>query len=86
MGRDIIVNINQDDRQVVTPETLLSDRDSSAKGYVTKKAGSRWLNNSLDFRALKGEHGQGQGRTHRRGAERPGGINSWCPMIRRWCP
>ena len=48
MGRDIIVNINEDDRRVVTPETLLSEKDSAAKGYVTKKAGGRWLNNSLD--------------------------------------
>ena len=61
MGRDIIVNINEDDRQVVTPDTLLSEKDSSAKGYVTKKAGSRWLNNSLDFRALKGDRGQAKG-------------------------
>jgi hypothetical protein len=61
VGRDIIVNINQDDRQVVTPETLLSDRDSSAKGHVTTKKGSRWLNNSLDFRVLKGSRGTGRG-------------------------
>jgi hypothetical protein len=61
MGRDIIVNINEDNRQVVTPETLLSDRDSSAKGFVTRKAGNRWLNNSLDFRALKGSRGRGKG-------------------------
>lgn len=60
-SRDIIVNINQDDRRVVTPETLLSDRDSAAKGFITKKAGNRWLNNSLDFRALKGSRAQ-QGR------------------------
>src|SRR4030042_5817209 len=54
VGRDIIVNINQDNRRVVTPETLLSDRDSSAKGFITRKAGNRWLNNSLDFQVLKG--------------------------------
>jgi hypothetical protein len=60
-GRDIIVNINQDDRRVVTPETLLSDRDSSAKGYVTRKTGNRWLNNSLDFRVLKGSRAGGKG-------------------------
>ncbi len=60
-GRDIIVNINQDDRRVETPDTLLSDRDSSAKGYITKKAGSRWLNNSLDFKVLKGSQGKGKG-------------------------
>lgn len=60
-SRDIIVNINQDDRRVVTPETLLSDRDSSAKGHITKKTGNRWLNNSLDFRALRGDRAQGRG-------------------------
>ena len=60
-GRDIIVNINQDDRRVVTPDTLLSDRDSSAKGYITKKAGSRWLNNSRDFKVLRGSKGKGRG-------------------------
>ena len=60
-ARDIIVNINQDDRRVVTPETLLSDRDSAAKGYITKNAGNRWLNNSLDFRALKGSKAQDRG-------------------------
>jgi hypothetical protein len=61
IGRDIIVNINQDDRRVVTPETLLSDRDSSAKGYITRKTGNRWLNNSLDFKVLKGSQGKEKG-------------------------
>jgi hypothetical protein len=59
--RDIIVNINQDNRRVVTPETLLSDKDSSAKGFITRKAGNRWLNNSLDFQVLKGSRGKGKG-------------------------
>jgi hypothetical protein len=58
-GRDIIVNINQDDKRVVVRETLLSDRDSSAKGFITKKQGDRWLNNSLDFRLLRGNRGRG---------------------------
>jgi hypothetical protein len=58
-GRDIIVNINQDDKRVVVRETLLSDRDSSAKGFITKKQGDRWLNNSLDFRLLRGDRGRG---------------------------
>jgi len=61
-GRDIIVNINQDDKRVVAKETLLSDRDSSAKGFITKKQGDRWLNNSLDFRLLRGDRGRGSGR------------------------
>ena len=54
-GRDIIVNINQDDRRVIDRGTLLSDRDSSAKGYITKEKGNRWLNNSLDFKQGKGK-------------------------------
>ncbi|MCP4136996.1 MAG: energy transducer TonB [bacterium] len=53
-GRDIIVNINQDKKRVYTQKTLLSDKDSSAKGYITKTKGDRWLNNSRDFVLLKG--------------------------------
>ena len=60
--RDIIVNINQDDKRVIVKETLLSDRDSSAKGYITKKRGDNWLNNSLDFQVLRGSTGIGRGR------------------------
>jgi len=58
-GRDIIVNINQDDIRDIKESTLLSNRDSSAKGYITKEKGDRWLNNSLEFR-LKG-NGQAAG-------------------------
>jgi hypothetical protein len=47
--RDIIVNINQDDKRIINETTLLSDKDSSAKGFLTTKKGDRWLNNSLDF-------------------------------------
>lgn len=61
-GRDIIVNINQDDRRVIDRNTLLSDRDSSAKGYITKEKGNRWLNNSLDFK-----FGQGSGKSSGKG-------------------
>ncbi len=59
--RDIIVNINQDERRVVTPKTLLSDKDSEAKGFITRAPGDRWLNNSLDFQLLKGRRGEGSG-------------------------
>jgi len=48
-GRDIIVNINQDNLKERNRRTLLSDKDSSAKGYITRKRGERWLNNSLEF-------------------------------------
>ncbi len=61
-SRDIIVNINQDDKRVVTDQTLLSDRDSSAKGFITRKPGDRWLNNSLDFQVVRGNPGRGSGR------------------------
>jgi len=53
-SRDVIVNINQDDQKQITQKTLLSDRDSTAQGYITSKKGDRWLNNSLDFRLLQG--------------------------------
>lgn len=52
--RDVIVNLNQDDKRDINSRTLLSDRDSTAKGYITRKPGDRWLNNSLDFKMFKG--------------------------------
>ena len=55
VGRDIIVNLNQDDKRELTRSTLLSDRDSTAKGFITKEHGDRWLNNSLEFRMKKGD-------------------------------
>lgn len=56
-GRDIIVNINQDDIRDIRNSTLLSDRDSSAKGFITKEQGDRWLNNSLEFMMKSGGSG-----------------------------
>jgi len=53
-GRDIIVNRNQDDVRDLNKNTLLSDRDSTAKGFITQEKGNRWLNNSLDFKLKKG--------------------------------
>ena len=53
--RDIIVNTNQDDQREITRTTLLSDRDSTAKGFITREMGDRWLNNSLEFKMRKGE-------------------------------
>ncbi len=61
-GRDIIVNINQDDRSIINRKTLLSDRDSSAKGYITRDKGDRWLNNSLDFSMRRGSRRAGKSR------------------------
>lgn len=60
-GRDIIVNINQDDIRDIRNSTLLSDRDSTAKGFITKEQGDRWLNNSLEFK-MKSGAGGGDGR------------------------
>ncbi len=60
-GRDIIVNINQDDIKDVNKNTLLSDKTSKAKGHVTKDKGDRWLNNSLDFKMQKGVRRLGKG-------------------------
>ncbi len=61
-GRDIIVNINQDDRKAVDEKTLLSDRDSRARGFITEKKGDRWLNNSMEFVLKQGKSGsQGGG-------------------------
>jgi TonB family protein len=53
-GRDVIVNINHDGKKVNTSDTLLSDKDSSAKGFITKDKGNRFLNNSQKFELLKG--------------------------------
>ncbi len=53
-GRDIIVNTNQDDKRDPDNRTLLSDRDSTAKGFITREQGDRWLNNSLEFKLKKG--------------------------------
>jgi hypothetical protein len=48
-ARDIIVNINEDNKEITGKSTLLSEKDSSARGYITKEKGSHWLNNSRDF-------------------------------------
>lgn len=56
-GRDIIVNVNQDNRKVIDQKTLLSDKDSSARGYITAEQGNKWLNNSLEFTMKHGKSG-----------------------------
>jgi TonB family protein len=60
-GRDIIVNTNQDDKRDPDNRTLLSDRDSTAKGFITREQGDRWLNNSLEFKLKKGLRKQDSG-------------------------
>lgn len=53
-NRDIIVNINQDNISDIKKYTFLSDKDSKAKGFLTKEKGNNWLNNSLKFKVKKG--------------------------------
>ncbi len=56
-SRDVIVNINEDNVKAYTRTTLLSDKDSSARGHITSEQGDRWLNNSLEFVLRKGQRG-----------------------------
>ncbi|MFH0974756.1 MAG: TonB C-terminal domain-containing protein [Spirochaetota bacterium] len=58
--RDIIVNINEDNKRIIDEKTLLSEKDSSAKGYITRQKGDRWLNNSRDFTLKKGAKSTGR--------------------------
>ena len=60
-GRDIIVNINQDDKREINKQTLLSDRDSTARGFITREKGDRWLNNSREFKLRRGSKSQNSG-------------------------
>lgn len=53
-GRDLIININEDNKRIITEETLLSEKDSSAKGFITRKKGDNFLNNSLAFKFQRG--------------------------------
>lgn len=53
-NRDIIVNINENEKKQISSATLLSEKDSAAKGYVTSERGDHWLNNSLEFRVKSG--------------------------------
>ncbi|HDP81418.1 MAG TPA: TonB family protein [Spirochaetes bacterium] len=59
-GRDIIVNLNEDDRKVVKRSTLLSEKDSAAKGFITREKGDHYLNNSLDFKVKRGRPEMGK--------------------------
>lgn len=54
-GRDIIVNVNEDGRKDYRKETLLSEKDSSARGFITRERGDHWLNNSLEFKVKRGK-------------------------------
>jgi hypothetical protein len=47
--RFIAANINQDDKRKVNEKTLLSDRDSQEKGYITKKKGETWYSGTTDI-------------------------------------
>lgn len=56
--RDVIVNMNQDNI-LKQNYTFLSDKDSTAKGHVTKTKGDTWLNNSTEFK-VRGKAYAGQ--------------------------
>lgn len=56
-SRDVIVNINEDNVKAYSRTTVLSDKDSSARGFITREKGDRWLNNSLEFILRKGQKG-----------------------------
>ena len=57
--RDITVNINQNDQRRITERTMLSDRDSTESGYITRERGDNWLNNSRYFNMRPGRAGDG---------------------------
>ncbi len=69
-GRDIIVNVNEDEKLVQNRQTLLSEKTSTAKGYITKEKGNRWLNNALDFRLKKGSKSRGKAVTQSKSSAR----------------
>ncbi len=59
-GRDIIVNINENNLKDYRDSTLLSEKDSAAKGYITRQMGDNWLNNSLEFKVRRGKAKMGK--------------------------
>ncbi len=63
----IAANINQDDRRQISRRTLLSDRDSTEKGYITKTRGETWYSGSSDINLSAA--GQGKGRSSVRSSE-----------------
>lgn len=48
-ARDIVANANENEKENFNQETLLSEKDSSGSGFITRKKGDTFLNNSLDF-------------------------------------
>ncbi len=60
IGRNLIVNMNQNNKRKIKRRTRLSDKDSIESGYITKKKGDRLLNNSLKFTSKKGNKGSGK--------------------------
>lgn len=47
---NLIENINQDDIRIINKSTFMSDRDSSAKGYITREKGYNWRSNTNEFK------------------------------------
>jgi hypothetical protein len=58
-GRDIVANANEDNKENFNQETLLSEKDSSGSGFITRKKGDTFLNNSLDFSLQGSRSSQG---------------------------
>jgi hypothetical protein len=46
---DVITNANEDEKEKVDKETLFSDKSSAGRGFLTRKKGDTFLNNSLEF-------------------------------------
>ena len=47
--RFIAANINQDDQKKINEQTLLSDKDSQEKGYITQERGHTWYSGTTDI-------------------------------------
>lgn len=69
-SRDVIVNINEDNVKAYARTTLLSEKDSSARGYITLEKGDRWLNNSLEFVVRRGQRGNQNEKTYQKNRQK----------------
>jgi hypothetical protein len=49
LQNDVVTNANENEREKVNDETLLSEKSSEGRGFLTKKKGDTFLNNSLEF-------------------------------------
>jgi hypothetical protein len=49
LSNDVVTNANEDEQEKVNRETLLSEKSSAGRGFLTRKKGDTFLNNSLEF-------------------------------------